>query len=190
MVYESTEQKLSPFAANLKSDIQIFVREAVIQDAADFIRCVRNYIADSTYMVMEPNEFAPDTSQGREFIQNLIESENSLLIVATHNEKIIGNLDITGGRRRRLRHTGLVGMGIAKDYRDKGLGQILLETGIKWARKNPMLEKLWLQIIADNTPALNLYKKMGFIEEGRQKEFIKAGDGQYYDNLLMAYKVK
>lgn len=123
MIHETTEKRFRPFSANLKDDTQIVIREAVIQDAADFIRCVKSYIADGEHMVMEPEEFAPDTSQGREFIYNLVDSENSILIVAIHNDRIIGNLDITGGKRNRLRHTGLVGMGALKEYRDKGLGK-------------------------------------------------------------------
>ena len=184
-----TDRKLKPFSATLKDETSILIREATIQDAADFIRCVKSYISDSDYMVMEAEEFSPDITQGREFIYNLIDSENSLLIVAMHDEKIVGNLDITGGRRNRLKHTGLVGMGMLKEYRTKGLGSLLLEAGINWAKKNPILEKLWLQILADNSAAISLYKKMGFTEEGRQKNFIKSGEGHYYDNLLMAFDV-
>ena len=102
----------------------------------------------------------------------------------------MGNLDITGGRRKRLRHTGLVGMGMLREYREKGLGNILLQTGIKWAQANPLLEKLWLQILADNTPAISLYKKAGFVEEGRQKQFVKLDAHTYYDNILMGYPIR
>jgi len=190
MVYESTEQKFRPFSANLKDDTPVYIREAVIQDAPDLIRCVKNYIADSEYMVMEAEEFAPDIAQGREFIYNFTDSDNSILLVATYNDQIIGNLDITGGRRNRLRHTGLVGMGMLRQYREKGLGLLLLQTGMKWAKSNPLLEKLWLQILADNTPAINLYKKLGFVEEGRQEKFVKLDAHTYYDNILMGFQLR
>jgi RimJ/RimL family protein N-acetyltransferase len=186
MVYETIDKKFPSFSATLKNEQQVVVREATIQDAADFIRCVKGYIAESDFMVMEEEEFAPDIRQGREFIQSFIESDNSLLIVAVHNDKIIGNLDITGGRRIRLRHTGLVGLGMLPEYQNLGLGSVLLKAGIDWASKNPVLEKLWLQIVAANEAAVNLYKKMGFAEEGRQKAFIRSAPGTYYDNLLMA----
>lgn len=190
MVYETTDRKLKAFSANLRDDTPIAIREAVIQDAAELIRCVKTYVGDSDYMVMEAEEFAPDITQGREFIQNFIDSENSILIVATHNEKIVGNLDITGGRRKRLRHTGLVGMGMLKEYREKGLGSILLQAGIKWARNNRLLEKLWLQILADNEAAINLYRKFDFMEEGRQNAFVKIDDHTYHDNILMSLDVR
>ena len=189
MIHDPIYRKLTPFSANLRDETQVTIREAVVQDAAGFIRCVKTYLAESDYMVMEADEFAPDMSQGREFIQNLTESENSLLLVAVHDDRIIANLDITGGRRRRLRHTGLLGLGMLAEYRSKGLGTLLLQAGIRWAKANPMLEKLWLQILAGNKQAIALYKKLGFEEEGRQKNFVKTPEG-YLDNLLMSYSLR
>ena len=81
-------------------------------------------------------------------------------------------------------------MGMLKDYRSKGLGTLLLQTAVKWSRKNPIIEKLWLQIIADNAPAIQLYKKMGFVEEGRQKNFIKVSKEKYSDNIVMALSLR
>ena len=52
-----------------------------------------------------------------------------------------------------------------------------------------MLEKLWLQILAGNKQAIALYKKLGFEEEGRQKNFVKTPEG-YLDNLLMSYSLR
>ena len=190
MIQEAIDGKILPFTATLKDGREVTIREAVIQDAADFILCVKSYITNSDFQVMEPDEFAPDLQQGREFIKNLLESENSLLLVALEDEKIIGNIDITGGKRKRLRHTGLIGMGMLKDYRSKGLGTLLLQTAVKWSRKNPIVEKLWLQIIADNAPAIELYKKMGFVEEGRQKNFIKVSNEKYSDNIVMALSLR
>jgi RimJ/RimL family protein N-acetyltransferase len=190
MIYEAIDGKIAAFTTTLKDGTEIVIREATIQDAADFIRCVKSYISDNEYQVMEADEFAPDLGQGREFIQSFIESENSILLVALHNEKIVGNIDITGGRRKRLRHTGLIGMGMLREYRSKGMGTTLLETAITWAKKNAGLEKIWLQIVAENTPAVQLYKKMGFTEEGRQKQFIRIGKDKYSDNLIMALNVR
>jgi ribosomal protein S18 acetylase RimI-like enzyme len=109
-----------------------------------------------------------------------------MLLVAEVGGRIVGNLDITGGSRNRLRHNGLIGIGVLKQYQSLGLGSILLQAGIRWAKENPYLERLWMQIVDGNKDAISLYKKHGFIEEGRQKNFIKTGDGAYADNIIMA----
>jgi RimJ/RimL family protein N-acetyltransferase len=185
MVHTDLDIKIEPFTVNLKDGTEVVVREAHLQDAADLIRCIRTYVADSEFQVMEPDEFAPDLGQGREFIQSFTDSENSILLVATHNDKVVGNLDITGGKRRRLRHTGLVGMGMLRAFRAKGLGKAMLTAGVKWAKEQHQLDRLWLQILAGNEPAIKLYEKLGFVEEGRQKDFIKVDKDHYQDNVIM-----
>ncbi len=184
MVHELTDRKINSFTVTLRDESRLIIREAVLQDAAGLIRCVKNYVNEGDYMVMEADEFAPDIRQGREFINSFIEDEHSLLLVATHNDEIVGNLDITGGKRKRLRHTGLVGMGILQEYRSKGLGKALVAAGLRWAKEHTQLEKLWLQVLAGNDAAIRLYTSFGFSEEGRQSRFVKDASGRYYDNLL------
>jgi RimJ/RimL family protein N-acetyltransferase len=46
------------------------------------------------------------------------------------------------------------------------------------------LEKVELNVYASNKAAQNLYKKLGFQEEGLIKHFRKL-DGQYFDCVLM-----
>lgn len=190
MVHTVQDIKLTPFTARLKDGKEVLIREATIQDAPEIIYCVKTYISDSGYQVLEPEEFAPSIAQGREWIQSFIEEDNSIFIIAEYKEKIIGNMDITGATRRRIRHNGLVGMGMLNDYRRQGLGSILLQAGIDWAKENPILERLWLQILDKNESAVALYQKLGFQEEGRQKNFIKIDKDNYADNILMWMNVK
>ncbi len=189
MLHTVSLKKFKPLTVNLKNGTEVMIREAVIQDAPDLIRCIRSYISENPFQVMEPEEFAPEIGQGREFIDGFLQRDNSILLVATDREQIVGNFDITGGRRRRMKHTGLVGAGILKQYQGLGLGKALFSAGIDWARQHPDLRKLWLQIIADNEQALGLYRHLGFVEEGRQRDFIYEGDGIYRDNLLMSLEV-
>jgi len=70
-----------------------------------------------------------------------------------------------------------------------GLGTALLTAIIDWAKVNPILEIIWLQVYTENALGVSLYKKMGFIENGIIKDFFKQ-DGKYFDNLTMTMKVK
>ncbi|RYD56502.1 MAG: GNAT family N-acetyltransferase [Sphingobacteriales bacterium] len=176
---------LQRFTTKLKDGTEVLAREATIHDAAEMIQCVKTYVAESKYMVVLPEEFSLTLHQGREWIQAFIEADNSLLMVAEVNGAIVGNLDITGAKRQRIMHNGMIGMGMLPDYRRKGLGSVLLKAGIDWATHNPYLQRLWLQVIAANQPAIELYKKFGFEQEGLQKNFIKTGEGTYADNLIM-----
>lgn len=87
-----------------------------------------------------------------------------------------------------MEHTALIGMGITKEYRNIGLGTALLSECVDWAKQNPILELIWLQVYTDNKLGVSLYKKMGFSENGLIKNFFKH-KGNYYDNLTMNMKV-
>lgn len=76
-------------------------------------------------------------------------------------------------------------MGIAEHVRDNGIGTILLNTLIGWAVNNNSIEKITLQVFSNNERAIHLYKKFGFIMEGRLKNDIKLRDGSYIDNICM-----
>lgn len=79
-------------------------------------------------------------------------------------------------------------MMILKKYRGLGIGKCLLEQLLKWAECNPYIEKISLGVFSTNESAIALYKKMGFVEEGRKINEIKLNDKQYIDDVLM-YKM-
>jgi RimJ/RimL family protein N-acetyltransferase len=65
---------------------------------------------------------------------------------------------------------------------------MLLQVLLEWAEKNPLIEKVSLGVFATNHRAISLYKKMGFIEEGRKINEFKFDDNEYVDDILM-YKL-
>ena len=61
----------------------------------------------------------------------------------------------------------------------------LLTTLLEWARGNPLIEKVTLAVFSTNVPALQLYKKVGFKEEGRRLREYQLSKGTYIDDILM-----
>ena len=70
-------------------------------------------------------------------------------------------------------------------YRGRGLGRASLEFLIDYAFKELKLHKINLGVVADNKPAVKLYKKLGFKVEGRMVEEVRH-EGKYKDVLVMA----
>lgn len=70
------------------------------------------------------------------------------------------------------------------------IGTALLQSVIDWAKENPVIEKVALGVLATNQPAIGLYKKMGFLQEGREIRAVKIADGKYVDMILMYSFVK
>lgn len=174
----------------LKDGRTVLIREGHPDDAASLLATIKTYLADSDYIPLEPDEFRLSEEDERAWIESFSARDNSLLLVAVHEEELIGNIDLTGSPRRATRHTGVIGMGLLKEWQGSGLGTELLRCVVNWARKNPVLEKLWLQVYADNKAGVTIYHKAGFVECGVQKDFFKTGDNHYADNITMMLDVK
>lgn len=65
----------------------------------------------------------------------------------------------------------------------------MLTVLLDWAKENPLIEKVCLEVVADNTNALHLYRNFGFVEEGLKTKAVKIDEQTYYDLILMAYFV-
>lgn len=174
----------------LKDGRTVLIREGRPDDAAPLLATIKTYLADSDYIPLEPGEFQLSEEDERAWIESFAARDNSLLLVAVHAGKLVGNIDLTGSPRQATRHTAVLGMGLLKEWRGSGLGTELLRSAVAWARKNAVLEKLWLQVYADNGAGITIYRKAGFVECGVQKDFFKRADNRYADNITMMLDVK
>jgi GNAT superfamily N-acetyltransferase len=84
---------------------------------------------------------------------------------------------------RKLAHHALFAIMVAKEYRGKGVGTLLLTELMKLGKEKFHLELMHLEVYQGN-PAISLYKRMGFAECGFQKHFTKE-DGMYRGKYFM-----
>ena len=69
----------------------------------------------------------------------------------------------------------------------QGVGTALLQHIQHWAASRPDLAKIELNVRATNLPAIRLYARLEFQEEGRLRHRIRLPDGTFIDDLLMAW---
>lgn len=167
-----------------KQGQEIKIREARINDAEGLIQCAKSYIKNG-FIPLTEEEFAPTLLEHENWIRGFLENENNLLLVVEANGLIIGNIDLTSHKRKMLSHTAFVGMGIHPDWQNQGIGAIMIDRIKQWSKTNPNIEVLWLHVFSNNLGGIHLYKKSGFIENGRQKNFIKTVNNEYIDNVVM-----
>jgi ribosomal protein S18 acetylase RimI-like enzyme len=150
---------------------------------------VQNYLDTSPYIPKSTSEFQLTLEQEIAWISSFQSSTNSLLLVAEYGNKLIGNIDLTGNKRRVMQHNAVVGMGMLLEWRNQGLGSALMQHAIIWSRTNPILENLQLEVYASNLAGRKLYAKMGFKETGIIPNLFKE-NGTYSDSILMQLEVK
>lgn len=77
-------------------------------------------------------------------------------------------------------------MSIQEKYTNNGIGSLLMNELLKWAKKDHKVEKIYLEVFANNDRAIHLYQKLGFLEEGRKKKHVKQGTAEYVDEIIMS----
>lgn len=165
----------------------IIIREAEELDAEVLIENAKNSIKNLDDILLE--NFNPTIDQELEWINSFRNKENNLLLVATYEDKVIGNIEIRTPSNSKNKHTALIGMGVIKAWRGKGIGTFLMDSLITWVKEKSSIEILWLQVFATNENAIKLYQKMGFTIDGIQKDFIKLDENKYTDIINMSKKI-
>jgi len=79
---------------------------------------------------------------------------------------------------------GEIGMMVTAEWRGRGVGSALVAAAIDWARGRG-LHKLALSVFPHNHAAIALYRKFGFVEEGRLVRHVRRADGQFWDLIEM-----
>ena len=87
-----------------------------------------------------------------------------------------------------LDESHLLNIGIREEFRNKGLGQDLLDQ-IVHASKSMGSKKIFLEVRVSNEPAIELYSKSGFKRVSIRKSYYRLPDGRE-DALVMAKKLK
>jgi RimJ/RimL family protein N-acetyltransferase len=79
---------------------------------------------------------------------------------------------------------GEIGMMVASGWRGRGVGTALVAASIEWARARG-LHKLALSVFPHNEAAIALYRKFGFLEEGRRTKHMRRASGELWDLIEM-----
>jgi RimJ/RimL family protein N-acetyltransferase len=56
-----------------------------------------------------------------------------------------------------------------------------------WATRTPQVGKIELLVRATNERAMRLYTKLGFVVEGRFRKRLRLPDGEFVDDVAMAW---
>lgn len=100
--------------------------------------------------------------------------------VAVAGREIVGSLSVEASRFGY----GEIGMAVAREWRRRGVGSALLAAAIAWARERG-LHKLSLSVFPHNAAAIQLYRKHGFVEEGRRVKHFRRANGELWDAIEM-----
>jgi diaminopimelate decarboxylase len=111
-------------------------------------------------------------------------TDRSLSLVAVDGAKVVGSLGIQREAGRASEHVASLGMSVTKEWRGRGIGTALMAEAMHWAR-GVGVEKVSLTVYPSNSRAIALYRRFGFVDEGRLSGQSKKSYG-YEDEVIMS----
>ncbi|MFZ8791168.1 MAG: ribosomal protein S18-alanine N-acetyltransferase [Thermosphaera aggregans] len=73
----------------------------------------------------------------------------------------------------------IVSIAVLKEHRDRGLGLGLMAHALKSLYENYRCSETYLEVRVSNTPAINLYEKLGYVKIRVEKQYYLDGEDAY-----------
>jgi RimJ/RimL family protein N-acetyltransferase len=138
----------------------VSVRPARPDDADGILRVFETVAAERRHILTEP---PIDRERRRKQFLESVQSEDAYVFVAEAKGEVVGDL---AAFRRSSTGPVTIGMAVLASWRGRGVGTALMQACVDWARE-ARAHKLSLEVFPWNEAAIALYRKFGFIEEGR-----------------------
>lgn len=162
----------------------IKIREAESRDAIKFLETINAVGAESEYLDYGSEGVNTTAVKQTEYLDYMNKSDkDAILIAVNENEDILGFTILKNNGDSKTLHRVTLGIAVRKEYWNQGIGKMLLESAIEYA-KNIKLEVISLDVRCDNVNAIHLYQEYGFKTIGTFEKFFKYDD-KYYDAYLM-----
>ena len=172
----------------LKNNLWLTMRRAEPRDAEKVLAFLNQVAGESENITFGPGELGLSVEEERAFLRQTAESLTSFYLIAEIAGEIAGTLSFNAGKRPRLQHAGELGMTVLRRYWNLGIGSRMLAYLLDWARETATIRKINLRVRVDNLPAIHLYEKYGFVQEGRlTREFYL--HGQFVDVSMMGLQL-
>ena len=131
----------------LANNMLCIIRNATMDDAKSVLENTKIIREETDFLLSYPDEINLSVEEKEKFL------EDKAGISAV-------------GSKDKVKHRAEFGISIEKAYYGKGIGTALTQACIECA-KTAGYRQLELEVVAENTNAIALYKKFGFTETGR-----------------------
>ncbi len=161
----------------------MYVRDAVPSDGERAMEVLAG-VAEEDLVVTEPP--VDVAARAAKFREGLASGGARYWILCEDDGAIVGLLGLHQTMAAGVRRLGIV---IAAGRRGLGGGRLLMERALRWARAEPAVHKVELEVWPENERAIALYEGLGFEHEGLRRNHYRRRDGSLRSAVLMAIAV-
>ena len=166
-----------------KKNKKIILRFPERGDVNKLLQFGNKLVEEDTYILLTKRLTKKEEVEYLEKRLKAIEEKKRISLLAIYNGKIIGNGGVDR-KESRQKHIGELDISVSKEFRDEGVGSVLMEELITLAKNFLKLKILFLRVFGNNKRGIYFYGKLGFRECGRipKAVFYK---GKYEDEVIM-----
>lgn len=149
-----------------------------------FLRLRREIESEAEHLALSGNDRRSEKiwfSIGRIFANR----KWTLILVAKDGKKLIGYISISFAKFRKMKTNAYLVLSVRSSYQGRGIGTKLIQEAEKMAHRRGT-RRMELEVFAKNTGAHQLFKRLGYEEEGRKRKIAQTSDG--YDDLILMAK--
>ncbi len=169
----------------LKNGKEAYLRNGVASDGNAVFENFNLTHAETDYLLSYPDENSFNSEQEGQFLEQKTESTNEIEIIAFVDDKVVGTAGIEAvGTKYKVKHRAEFGISVSREYWGLGIGRALMEACIKCAKEAGYVQ-LELNAVAENTRAISLYKKEGFVEYGRNPKGFNSRTSGFQEVVYM-----
>ena len=170
-----------------KKGKKIIIRPPTKTDSGNMTSFFNRLIEEDTYIIR--NADLVTVGQEEKWLRGVlarIEKKKTVFLQAYFNDRLVGQVEINKNDYRK-KYVGTLHLAVDKDFRGEGIGEELIKLAEEEVKKLGVTI-IDLTAIDGNSPAISLYKKLGYIEFGRLPESVDF-KGKMLDEVYMYKKL-
>ncbi|MCK8047007.1 GNAT family N-acetyltransferase [Shewanella sp. 1CM18E] len=172
------------------------IRQATQSDLEHFFTYLNDHLSDNgvgdthLFQPMSKSESSVNEAMKSRFSEGINtamyqQGWRRLWLAFDENKKIVGHIDIRAHAENHTTHRVLLGMGVDRSVRKRGLGKQLINKMLEWVAAQPVIEFVDLWVLSNNIAAQKLYISSGFEKCGEIKDMFKI-DGKSLSYTVMS----
>lgn len=177
------------FKGKTTKGVLVTLRYPKADNLADLLDYINSLSKEKTFVSFQGEQQTPEDE--KKYLDERLKrigNAQTVQLLAFSDNKLIGIASIDLGERVS-KHVGNFGISVAKDFRNLGVGSLLIENILKEAKRYlPNLKIITLSVFGNNPIALKMYQKFGFRQYGRLPKAIWHR-GRLVDRIYMYCEV-
>ena len=168
-----------------RRDTLVHIRRLERSELGQLLALDRAVIAAGRGVVLHHDEVDAKSTERNFNRLHRAGEQNAALLGAFIGPILVANAEVHRLDLRSLHHAGTLTLGVHPRWQGRGIGRLLLGAALDWADRVG-IERMELNVLADNHRAVRLYEHHGFVLEGTRRGAFRFDDGRVVDDLLMA----